>query len=506
MAATAVDDWLAVSTAALLANRMQTDPVWTAREIYGFHLWSKQREIVQSVWAHEMTAVRSGHGVGKTAVAALIGNEFLHAFPDSLVVTTAPSWTQVETLLWKEWHRVHRLANERLAGGLGTRMTITTCEKTREWRAFGISTDKQDRLVGQHAPHLLVIIDEAFGVADWVIEAIKTWGTGGHFRVLCIGNPTDPASAVAQAWKRERGLWNTLHVSAFDSPCVDIMPDDGQAPTLTEADLTALNLDVDTYGPYAHLFRMKLPQERESVPIVVSRSLTDTRWVMKQIVTYAGNVEHPLWMVRVLGEFGQTDGVISLAVVEAAQARSLVPSDTADVILGCDVATTGTDETVISSRCDKRIRLERIRHGQDTMATAGDCAQIAGAYRSLGRNVRIVVDSIGVGEGVADRLIELGFNVTKYKSSEKAIDADKYPNRRSETWYTCAEQLAEMDLDADDMLAADLAAPKGSMNSRGQLVVEPKDITKKRLGRSPDRGDSVLMTLVPPATPYAYAL
>ncbi|MBA3584724.1 MAG: hypothetical protein H0W36_09410 [Gemmatimonadetes bacterium] len=68
-----------------------------------------------------------------------------------------------------------------------------------------------------------------------------------------------------------------------------------------------------------------------------------------------------------------------------------------------------------------------------------------------------------------------------------------YPNRRSEAWFDFSELLPTIDLDRDEQLAADLVAPRYSIDSRGRRVVEPKDATKKRLGRSPDRADAVLM-------------
>lgn len=490
-----------------LVERVRTDPLWTAEHIYGAHLWSKQREIAVSVWQNERTAVRSCHGIGKTHVAALIGNAFLHAFPDSIVVTTAPSWTQVETLLWKEWYRVHQKAESRLEGGLGSRMTSTTCEISPTWRAFGISTDKPDRLVGQHAEHLLVIIDEAFGVSDWVLEAVRTWMTGGAMcRLLCIGNPTDPASAVARAFKSERSAWSTLHISAFDSPAVLIMPDDGTGPVLTPDDLPALGVSASDYGHLAHNFRFKRPDELEECPPEVMRSITSTPWVFDQLQSYGGNTKHPLYLVRVLGDFGQTDGVIPIAVIEAAQCRNLVPPVGHEVVIGVDVATSGDDESVIGSRIERRVRIERVRHGQDTMATTGDAVQVGSAYRSRGHKVRFVVDGIGVGAGVSDRLKELGWEVTDYKGSEKAFDPDRYANRRAETWYEGAEALKDCDLDPDDTLAADLASAKGSVNSRGQMQVEKKELTRKRLGRSPDRADAILMTYAPAPKPYAYSL
>lgn len=489
-----------------LASRIQTDPLWTAEHIYGAHLWSKQREIVTSVWENERTAVRSCHGVGKTLVAALVGNEFLHAFPNSIVVTTAPSWTQVETLLWKEWYRLHKAADDRLEGGLGTRMTTTTCEKSLTWRAFGISTDRPDRLVGQHADHLLVIIDEAFGVPDWVLESVRTWMSGGTMqRLLCIGNPTDPSSAVARAFHSERSAWSTLHISAFDSPSVAIMPADGTGPELTADDLIALGISPEEYGHLAHNFRLKRPGEREACPPEVMRALTSTAWVFDQLQSYGGNTAHPLYMVRVLGEFGQTDGVIPIAVIDAAQVRSLVPPVGHEVVIGVDVATSGDDESVIASRNERRVRIERVRHGQDTMATTGDCVQVGSLYRSQGHAVRFVVDGIGVGAGVADRLKEQGWTVTDYKGSERAVEPDRYANRRAETWYEGAEAMKECDLDGDDTLAADLASARGGVNSRGQMIVEKKELTRKRLGRSPDRADAVLMTFAPAPKPYAYS-
>jgi hypothetical protein len=53
--------------------------------------------------------------------------------------------------------------------------------------------------------------------------------------------------------------------------------------------------------------------------------------------------------------------------------------------------------------------------------------------------------------------------------------------------------MPELDLDGDEQLAADLVAPRYWLDSQGRRVVEPKADTKKRLGRSPDRGDAVVM-------------
>jgi len=473
--------------------KLQADPVWAAEKLLGVRLWSKQREILRSVWENEATAVRSGHGVGKTFTAAIAGITFQHVFPNSLVITTAPSWTQVETLLWKEWHKAHTGA----LVPLGSRMTTTTCEITPNWRAWGISTDNPDRLVGQHAEHLLVIVDEAFGVKPWVMEAVETWMTGGaKVRLLCIGNPTDPTSALARAWKQDRAMWSTLHVSAFDSPAVSVMPYDGIGERLTPADLDALGVSSDLYGRVADSFRLKTPSEREDVSDEARCLLTGDAWIFRRAIRYG--IGSPLWQCRVLGDFpdSREDTVLSVKAIEEAQARDLDTPKQTRITYACDVARFGNDETTIASKCGNVVRLEHVFQGQDLMATSGWLYRM---WLESGRKARIVVDVIGMGSGVCDRLRELGVPVEEFNAASNAIDGDLYPNARSEMWFRARDLIDELDLDGDEQLASDLTAPRYKMNSKGQLVVESKDETKKRIGRSPDRADAVLMAMVPEA-------
>ena len=463
---------LASNPADVFVARMQADPIWTARELFGAHLWSKQREILESVWTHERTGVKSCHGSGKTYVAGLATMCFLHAFPDSIVITTAPTWEQVRRLLWKEIGRLHATALRRGAP-LGSKCHTTDCEVDSAWFAVGLSTNDPNRFVGHHAPYILVVIDEGFGVEDWVYEVAETYMTASGnvdtmSRILAIGNPTDPASRLGRAFHSERDAWNLISISAFDTP-----------------NLTG-----------------------EKVPPQVARMLPSREWVEDKQRVWGE--DSTLYQVRVLGEFASIGGVIPLSVIEQAQQRSLAPAPGSPVILGVDVArSTDGDETVIASRCDKRIRIERALRTNDTMEICGTVAQLVGGYRALGYHVTAVVDADGLGGPVADRLREMGYEVTDYRASERAFDTDRFANRRAETWYTGGEVLRECDLDPDDMLAADLAGPRtGSPcpNSRGQLTVEPKDATRKRLGRSPDRADAVLMTLAPEPPMYAYAV
>jgi hypothetical protein len=129
----------------------------------------------------------------------------------------------------------------------------------------------------------------------------------------------------------------------------------------------------------------------------------------------------------------------------------------------------------------------RVRHYAEVLAAA------SGARLD---QVEIVVDDVGVGGGVTDQLRADGLEVIAFNASERAHRPDKFPNRRSELWFAMADQLGHIDLDDDDQLAADLSAPKYGYDAQMRQVVEAKAETKKRLGRSPDRADSVMLTLV----------
>jgi phage terminase large subunit len=254
-------------------------------------------------------------------------------------------------------------------------------------------------------------------------------------------------------------LWNTISISAFDSP-----------------NLTG-----------------------EAVPAHVARS-----WSRSAGSTTSGSSgasRSPAYQVRVLGQFASTadDTVCSLGAVEAAQERDLPRGE--PVELACDVARFGSDETVIAVRHGQRAGSSQTYSKRDTMETAGHLIHHA-AYHGA---TRVSVDEGGLGGGVVDRLREqrLPFEVEAFNGAQshpQVFAPGEYPNRRSEAWFALSEQLPEIDLDRDEMLLADLVAPSYKFDSSGRRVVEPKDETKKRLGRSPDRGDAFVM-LFAPSTP-----
>ena len=111
--------------------------------------------------------------------------------------------------------------------------------------------------------------------------------------------------------------------------------------------------------------------------------------------------------------------------------------------------------------------------------------------------VEIMVDSIGLGAGVCDRLREenipaRGVNVSESPSSSK------YLNLRAELWGKTKEWFEQRDVRIPDdrKLISELSVPRHSYSSRGKLKIESKEEIKRRGLSSPDLADALIMTML----------
>jgi phage terminase large subunit len=437
------------SSARDLLARYRREPNAFHREVLRFEPWSAQRAISEAVRDHPRVAVRSAHGIGKTAIAARVALWYLAVHPSSRVIVTAPTSQQLRNVFWREVALAYR-ASDGFIGGelLGDRLELAD-----DWFMAALSTDRPERFQGHHAERLLLVVDEASGVSEEIFEAASGFLTSPEARLLLIGNPTQTSGEFFSAFHENRGLYRTIHVPASSTPAFT----------------------------------------GETVPTAVLRKLVSRKWVEDH--TRKWGAGSPLSQVRIEAEFPSEsdDVVVSLGDLEQARRQALEPGT--PLVLSVDVARFGSDQTVMAVRRGPVVRLARSYGGRDTMRTVGEITALARRLRAEhGRRPLVVVDDAGVGGGVTDRLRELGeFPVLAFTGAGRARQPDDYPNRRSESWFELAERLPELDLDDDEELAADLLAPRYSLDSQARRVVERKEETKKRLRRSPDRGDAVVM-------------
>lgn len=414
--------------------------------------------------------VRGPHGLGKTAMAAWIILWFALTRDggDWKIPTTASAWRQLTKYLWPElrkwarrirWDVVGRgRFNERLEM-LALSLKLDTGE------AFALASNDVNAIEGAHATSLLYVFDEGKAIPDDIwdgAEGAFASPETGEALALAISTPGEPQGRFYEIHSRKPGLedWWVRHV------------------TLKEA--------VDAGRISGEWAKQRKRQ-----------------WGEKSAV----------YQNRVAGEFAasEEDGVIPLAWVEAANQRWLEWQDQGKPLegemtaVGVDVARSGKDKTVFALRYDWLITELRRYSKADTMETTGRVAGIL----NLGGTA--VVDVIGVGAGVVDRLREQGKNVEAFNASERTDHQDQsgelgFVNSRSAAWWNLREilELEPVALPPDDRLTGDLVAPRWKVVSGGKIQVESKDEIKKRINRSTDDADAVIQAFWQGVTAHWY--
>lgn len=153
------------------------------------------REVVRD---DPRTVVKAANGVGKTFIAAVGVCWWIECFEGSQAVTTAPTYRQVQTLLWKEIRVRHRDAPRALRGEVlpGTPYWKVAADHS----ALGKTADDANGMKGDYTERLLFVMDEAAGCPVFYWEAAASMLKGGKARLLGIGNPTTVSGPYHEAF------------------------------------------------------------------------------------------------------------------------------------------------------------------------------------------------------------------------------------------------------------------------------------------------------------------
>jgi hypothetical protein len=471
-------DTLTLEDKRAFADRIQRDPAWFCERILGAKLWGKQQEIAKALVATQFVYVPSCHASGKTYSAAQIALWFLYSHPNSIVVTTAPTGRQVRKVMWGEIRRAFGTAVIPLGGEL----LQTELKIDPKHYAFGFSTDQPTNFSGIHADWVLVICDEATGIAADIWEGITGVITNANTRLLAIANPTDASSEFATRVRRGGERTQIIHISAYDTPNFTTFG-------ITESDIAARSWRDKITGP--------LPMPYLITPQFVA-----------DIYERYGP-DSAMYISRVLGRFPEAsaDTLIPLSWVLAAVERwkertellrqGIATVQGTDKVLGVDIARFGTDRMARTYREGAYTHWIRVTQQESLMQTAGrvaaDLADLPGVKANL--------DVIGLGAGVVDRLIELHLPATGVNVAEKANDPDRFANVRAEAYWHLRTlfETGQIMIPEDDELINELTQLKYKIvNSNGTIRLEEKEEMKKRLGRSCDLADSLCLAFYTP--------
>ena len=461
---------IAVATTALTwpSPRWRNDPSAFAREVLGAEPWSKQDEILAAlVPPRSRVAVKSGHKVGKSTLAAIAALWFYGSFEDARVCMTSTTARQVDAILYREVRKLFRAAKLPLDGEPA--VLARSGIKAPDFRELtGFTAREPEAVAGISGKNILYIVDEASGVADAIFVAIDGNRAAGA-RLLLLSNPTRTEGEFFEAFESKSHLYKCFTVSSEDTP--------------------------------------NAREDREVIPGLAGRE-----WIDEKRIEWGE--ESPLYQVRVKGEFvrNETGKIISLHALGESQARWEETPATGRLIIGVDPAGPADegDESAFAARRGMRQVALIAMNG---LSAGAHLAHVLGLIAELRtpRDVKpaVVLDSLGkVGAevlGVFRAYLDAhpdAFDLIALRGSDKARrEPQVYEHLRDELWARLAQWMRDGGaLLEDTKLDRELTAPQWVGQMNGKLKATDKKILRKMLGRSPDRGDATCLMAWEPAS------
>jgi len=408
-------------------------------------------------------AVKSGHGIGKSALVAWIILWAISTMEDTKGVVTANTENQLKTKTWVEvatWYR--RFIGKELFKMTATAMFSTDPEHAATWRIDMVpwSTKNTEAFAGLHnqGKRILVIFDEASAIDDLIWEVTEGALTDKNTQIIwcAFGNPTKNSGRFRDCHDGGKFAkrWNSLTV---DSRLVSFT-NKGQIKEW-----------VDDYG-----------------------------------------VDSDFVRIRVRGLFPRVDenSFISLDLAIEATSRPIYPSMDEPIVIGVDVARFGSNNTVLYARQGRNARTLPIKvfNGLSTIEVAQEVVLM---MNELGAAIAFI-DEGGVGGGVLDNCRHMRIPCQGVHFGGKATNLNlergvKYKNKRSEMYGAVRDFLKEGAIPlrirgVEIEFPEELSGPTYSLNEKDQIVLERKEAMARRGIESPDVGDALALTFAYPVS------
>lgn len=467
------------------------------------NLDQQQKEILEAIQYERRVSVRSGTARGKDFVAAVASLCFLYLTPEFVngdfhsakVVNTAPTGRQVKNIMIPEITKLfHKgmLPGDLMADGIRF-----TSLGFKDWFLAGFKAGDEniEAWSGLHAPNLMVVVTEASGISQSTFDAIEGI-LQGNSRLVLVFNPNRTSGESYASTKSK--LYKSFKLNCLESPNV-------------RAKKIIIPGQVD--------YEWVAEKIEKGWALPISKAEMDKS---KYDFEFEGKAYRPndLFRVKVLGEFPEEaeDILIPIGWVEHANAKwkqlkesgdysDYVNNDT--LKLGADIAGMGRDMTVLTHRYDCYVDKVSTYAGHGGSSTIH--MKVAGMINNILSTKKgyALIDTIGEGAGVLSRLHELGIdNAVSCKGSYHAkglrdtTGQYKFLNLRAYMFWALREALntnnpESLALPPDEELMQELCEIRWEFTSDGKIKIEAKDNIKERLGRSPDKADSLAYSYFP---------
>jgi len=443
------------------------EPQMWASDIIGFEPDKWQAEAMDDFIKNKFLAISTGTGVGKTALLSVLIWFFLSTRPFPKVPCTAPTGHQLFDVLWAElakWQRQSKLLRESFRW---TQKKITFNGHEEEWFAVARTSRPQpgkistEALQGFHADNLLFVVDEASGVPDQIMNAVDGAITTPGAHVILTSNPTRRSGYFFRTITDRRlsteegGSFKIRHVS-----CEAAIRSTDRKP-MAEGMRIHIDRAVEIYGRGSDFYRVKvlgLPPLAEAAALITPEQVYEAH-------------------LREVPDSGQ-------------------------VFLSCDPARYGDDDTMFYVRKGWNMIDRKRIQGMDTMQVTKVGMDLVEQYAPD----YYCIDVIGIGSGIYDRTCELYHEKDLPTSGlmpvhvgEKAIEEDKYYNRRAEIFWNLRAFIDKVAIPFDsEMLDEELTTIKYCWDQKdSKIKLQSKDDIKKELGRSPNDADAFAINFYP---------
>lgn len=459
------------------------DPVLWAEERAGLILWSKQKEILRSVAKNKRTAVKSCHSIGKTFISAVAAAWWVDTRFNSMVQSTAPTYEQVHGQLWEEIRKLHT--------SVGLPGTVNEADQWKRPMMNEGTGRTKNILVGQgrkpadnnihgfhgiHRPDgVLTLLDEGCGLHQSLFTGAEAITTATFDRQLTTGNPDDPATEFGKIFFELGHMWNLITVSAFDTPNFT-----GEAAELREK-----YKDDPVKLAYVEQMLSGLPQ-----PDKIDEQ--KEMW----------GEDSPRYTSKVLAEFPlvSEDSLFTPAEIATGLACKIEPDESDFKVLGVDPARFGGDEAALVLNANGRIEIVATFKTMDLMELA---ARVHKHALDLGVD-QVRVDSVGLGGGVQDRLVQLNiaagrpYAVIEMVAGSTPPDRSLHRNARA-YWYDSMKhrvRSGNLDIPDNKELLNEMSRVRYSYPN-GIMQIEGKEEMRKRGVKSPNILDAAVMATAP---------
>lgn len=439
-----------------------------APDVYRHHQWDGTREPIlaaSKAIANGMScAVSSCTGGGKTFFGAVMVLWFLDCWEGAQVITMAPKQDQLTLHIWKEIGRLWELFQKLHPKAQLDVLRIQMRPSRNDWGAVGfpcgVAADETvaNKARGFHAEHMLFIIEETTGVHHAILNAVKFTCTAPHNLRLFFGNPDSELDPLATVSK-EPGVV-AVRVSALDHPNV-VANDANVIPGATSR--KKVDELLEEYGEDSPLYQSRV---RGIAPGQASDALIRRDWLARN----AAFSEEQMAKVR-----KEKGGHPALGV-------DVANSENGDKACTC-YGIGGVCMEVRARACPDANEFARMH-----VAPYVEGGMVAAR--------RVGIDTVGVGVGAFNELKRLKIRASPLNGGESfwenfAEHEEVFNNLRSQMWWQARKDLMHSRCVApvDQELWEDLCVVKW-FTRNGKIIVESKEDLKKRLGRSPDKGDA----------------